>query len=104
MRHETIAADQPPEQFSEQFSEATFDYLIATRGWVRFPGVLPPDQLAALREDAARVYAERRVVQEKNGVAAGMEGVAHHVLGGGDSLDAFVNTLPLADWIERRFG
>ena len=84
--------------------EAEFDRLIATRGWVRFPGVLDEAQLAALREDAEQVYHRRRAVQVANGVAAGMEGTAHHLLGEGTSLDAFVADLPLWPFVERRFG
>jgi Phytanoyl-CoA dioxygenase (PhyH) len=96
MRRETFSSAPP--------TDAEFTYLMATRGWVRFPGVLDPARIEALRADAARVYRLRRAVQEKNGVAAGMEGAAHHVFGEGSSLDAFINDLPLADTIERHFG
>jgi hypothetical protein len=96
MRHETFA-DAP-------LSDETVAYLLATRGWARFPGVLTPGQVAALHADAGRVYQKRRALQVRNGVADGMEGAAHHVLGEGTSLDDFINHLPLADVIERHFG
>ena len=73
-------------------------------GYVRFPGMLAADALARLREDSEAVYAKRRLVQERNGVAAGMEGAAHHVLGEATSLDRFVADLPLWDFIGAHFG
>lgn len=82
---------------------AMADYLMRTRGIVRFPGVLDADRLAALREACEQVYAARRAVQEANGVAAGMEGAAHHAPGDGTSLDDFIADLPLWDEIERHF-
>ena len=78
-------------------------YLIATRGWARFAGVLAPDHVALLAADAETVQSARRVIQERNGVAAGMDGIAHHVLGDMTSLDEFVNHLPLAQQIEQHF-
>jgi ectoine hydroxylase-related dioxygenase (phytanoyl-CoA dioxygenase family) len=92
------------ESFPPVIDAATFERQIRERGWVRFPGVLGKARLQALREDVDRVYALRRVVQEANGVAAGMQGVAHHVLGEGTSLDAFVADLPLWETIEAYFG
>ncbi len=73
-------------------------------GYVLFPGVLDAEQLAALRADSDAVYLKRRLVQERNGVAAGMEGAAHHVLGESSSLDRFVADLPLWDFIGEHFG
>lgn len=83
---------------------ATFDRQMAERGWVQFPSVLGEARLRELRADVERVYDLRRAVQIANGVAAGMEGAAHHVLGEGSSLDAFIADLPLWDRIERHFG
>ena len=70
MRHETFA-DAP-------LSDETVAYLLATRGWARFPGVLTPGQVAALHADAGRVYQKRRALQVRNGVADGMEGASSH--------------------------
>jgi hypothetical protein len=84
-------------------SPEAFDYLMVSRGWMRFPGAVDPGKLTALRADADEVYALRRAVQERNGVAAGMEGAAHHMLGEGTSLDRFVDVLPLYGEIERWF-
>jgi hypothetical protein len=80
------------------------DYLMRTRGWVKFEGVLDAARVAALAADSATVYDKRRVVQVTNGVAANMEGAAHHVLGEHTSLDRFIDDLPLYDVIERHFG
>lgn len=82
---------------------AEFDYLMASRGVVRFQAVLGRDRVAALRSECERVYQLRRAVQLANGVAEGMEGAAHHVLGEGGALDAFVQDLPLWNWVEQFF-
>lgn len=81
-----------------------FRRTIAARGVVHFPGIVSPAALERLRSDAEAAYSVRRAVQERNGVAQGMEGAAHHVLGGQDSLDDFVADLPLWDEIEAHFG
>ena len=73
-------------------------------GYVLFPGMLDANALARLRDDSDAVYAKRRLVQERNGVAAGMEGAAHHVLGEATSLDRFIADLPLWDFIDAHFG
>ncbi len=82
----------------------TFDYLMATRGWALFPGVLSQGQVAALCDDADRVYAVCRPVQVANGVADNQEGAAHHVAGYGGPLDAFLEDFPLTHAIDRYFG
>jgi phytanoyl-CoA dioxygenase PhyH len=81
-----------------------FDYLISTRGWAVFPGVLDAETVAALSADAERAYAACRPVQLANDVAANQDGVAHHVVGYGGALDAFLERLPLVEAIERYFG
>ena len=73
-------------------------------GFVLFPGMLGPSTLAELRQDSDLVYAKRRAVQERNGVAAGMEGAAHHVLGEDSSLDRFIADPPLWDVMAQHFG
>jgi hypothetical protein len=80
-----------------------FDFLMATRGWAHFPGVIPAGDLPALRTDLDRLYDHCREVQAKNGVAANMEGTAHHLVGYGTSLDQLVDAFPLYEWVERFF-
>ena len=93
MRHESFPVPGDLEA-SEQMAE---------RGWVKFPGAVAKEQLGALRQDAERVYGLRRELQIRNGVAEGMDGVAHHVPGEGGALDGFLDTLPLSDQIARHF-
>jgi len=88
---------------SSGMDPADFDRLIATRGWAQFLRVLGEAQLQALRADVETVYGLRRRVQVANGVAEGMEGAAHHMLGERTSLDAFVADLPLWPFVERCF-
>jgi len=80
-----------------------FDFLMATRGWTVFPGALAGADMAALRDDLDRLYDVCREVQTRNGVAANMEGTAHHLAGRGTSLDRLVDDFPLYDWVERFF-
>src|SRR5580692_7547489 len=80
-----------------------FDATMAEKGWVLFPGVLTSDDVAALADDCARIYRTCRAVQERNGVAANMEGTAHHVAGYGGPLDCFLARFPLTPWIDRFF-
>jgi ectoine hydroxylase-related dioxygenase (phytanoyl-CoA dioxygenase family) len=82
---------------------AAFDREMADSGIVHFRAVLDAATLAALKADSERVIALRRAVQTRNGVGEGMEGIGHHVLGEGTSLDAFVAAPPLWDAIERYF-
>ena len=80
------------------------DQQMRDTGYVLFPGMLDAGTLATLRADSDAVYTKRRLVQERNGVAAGMEGAAHHVLGEATSLDRFIADLPLWDFIGHHFG
>jgi len=81
-----------------------FDFLMATRGWALFPGVLPRRELATMRVDLDDLYDLCRKVQGRNGVAANMEGTAHHLVGYDTSLDRLIDAFPLYDWVERFFG
>jgi hypothetical protein len=85
-------------------ADATAEALMAARGWVKFPSLIGPDALEALRADAERVYGLRRELQIRNGVAEGMEGVAHHIAGEGGVLDRLLDNLPLYEQIEGHFG
>jgi len=80
-----------------------FDFLMATRGWILFPGALAGGELAAMRADLDDLYDRGRELQARNGVAANMEGTAHHLVGNDNSLDRLVDDFPLYDWVERFF-
>jgi hypothetical protein len=80
-----------------------FDAMMDQKGWALFPGVVSADDVAALAQDCGRVYQICRAVQQQNGVAANMEGTAHHVAGYGGALDRFLERFPLSSWINRYF-
>ena len=84
--------------------QSRIDDAMRTRGWVRFEGLLDADQIAGLAADAEGLYAARRPIQVRNGVAASMEGAAHHAVGFGPHLDGLVNAMPLMDQIGHYFG
>lgn len=85
-------------------SPPEFERSIATRGLAVFPGAIGPELLAGLRVDIARRIAACRALQRRNGVSDGMDGVAHHVVGGGDSLQRFLESDPLRECLLAYFG
>ena len=80
-----------------------FDYIMKLHGWVLFEGVLAPDSLPRLKADIRAKQEECRGYQIKNGIAANMEGTAHHVIGSGNSLDEFLTHFYLDPHIRRYF-
>lgn len=73
-------------------------------GYACFEGVVPAALLEDLRRDIPRRIQVCREWQRKNGLDSGMEGAAHHVVGGDDSLADFLSRLYLDDCIRRYFG
>lgn len=78
------------------------DRLLQSRGYAVFQGVLDEEWLRNLRADLDTIYAKRRAVQERNGIAAGMSGTCHHLLGEASAMGALIATLPL-DAVLRRY-
>ncbi|MBP0444123.1 phytanoyl-CoA dioxygenase family protein [Roseomonas sp. SSH11] len=78
---------------------AHFRYLMAIRGWVRFPALIAPGLLGALREELDECYATWRAIQLRNGVAEATDGTLHHLAGRGGAVDRFLAGLPLHDEI-----
>lgn len=83
---------------------AAFQEEISERGYALFPGLVAPDLLAALRRDIPGRIRVCREWQLKNGVADGMDGAAHHVVGGDDSLSQFLSRMYLDQEIRAYFG
>jgi Phytanoyl-CoA dioxygenase (PhyH) len=79
------------------------DYLLRTRGWVRFPERIDGGRAVMLADDLDRLYAHCRSIQVRNGVADNMAGAAHHLVGYGTSLDALLDDFPLHREIEAYF-
>jgi hypothetical protein len=65
--------------------------------------MVPPQLLVALRRDIPARIAVCREWQRRNGLDDGMEGAAHHVVGGDDSLNDFLSELYLDDHIRAYF-
>jgi len=82
----------------------TFKAAMKRDGWVRFPGVVAPALIDRLNHDLAEAYKACRVIQINNGVAEGMEGTAHHLIGQGDSFLELLETLPLREHLRAHFG
>lgn len=72
-------------------------------GYAHCPGAIDGNLLRALRNDLRTVYCKRRAVQKRNGIAAGMEGTCHHLLGEASAMDRFVAGLPLHETIQGFF-
>ena len=57
--------------------------------------VLKPDFIARLNDALSAIYRKRREVQRRNGIADGMAGTCHHLLGDRTALDELLERLPL---------
>lgn len=99
-----MPADRASRTAAGEIDAGEVDYLMRSRGWVRFSGQIASDAVARMRNDLDRLYAHCRSVQIANGVDANMEGAAHHLVGYGTSLDDLLDSFPLHAEIERHFG
>jgi hypothetical protein len=81
-----------------------FDRRMAEDGFAVFPSVVPPGLLDDLRRDIPKRIAVAGEWARRNGVGDGMEGAAHHVVGGDDSLHAFLERFFLDEYVARYFG
>lgn len=81
-----------------------FEYEVTSAGFSVFPGIVPDELLARLRRDVPLRQDICRQWQAKNGLNGGMEGSAHHVVGGDDSLRDFLCAMFLDDHIRAYFG
>lgn len=84
-------------------SNAEIQTHLKNDGCCLFQSVLPTDMLTRLRADLETVYARRRRTQRRNGVADDMPGACHHLLGGGDSMDALMAQNPLHEVLQDFF-
>jgi len=72
---------------------------LQSTGYALFENAIDDASLVQLRDDLERVYRQRRAVQRRNGIANGMTGTCHHLLGEKNSLDALFAALPLHEII-----
>ena len=80
-----------------------FAYVMGIRGWFRFENVMRQPFLDTLRQDLQSLYDKRRAKQIENGVADGMEGTAHHLVGDNTAIDRLIATHPLGAYLDRYF-
>ncbi len=71
-------------------SLSDFEQDITEQGWCLFERAIGPSQCGSLRADCLKWIELCAGAQVENGINSGGDGTAHHTLGGGDSLDAFV--------------
>jgi hypothetical protein len=83
---------------------AEFNHAISSAGYMVFDGMVPGPMLAALRVDIPNRVEVCGEWQRRNGVGDGMAGVAHHVVGGEDSLNDFLCAFFLDTYIRAYFG
>ena len=100
---ESILVKRPADPPGFASNHADTDYLMRARGWVRFGASISRTDAALMAADLDRLYDHCRHVQTRNGVASGMEGAAHHLVGYGSSLDLLLDRFPLHEEIERYF-
>ena len=85
-------------------TQSDFETDIAEKGWHHSPGALNKDQTQALSEAIDHVYDIQRQIQEDNGVADGLNGAVHCIIGYEKTLDDFLTHLPLREEIAAFFG
>lgn len=84
-------------------SIAGFLAEIDAAGYATFTEMVPGELLARLRADIPRREETCRQWQRKAGLEQGMEGAAHHVVGGNDSLAEFLASPWLDEYITAYF-
>jgi hypothetical protein len=81
-----------------------FEYEMRVLGFAIFHEVVAPALIERIRLDLPKRQESCRYWQMKNGLTSGMEGAAHHIVGGEDSLAEFLENLYLDEFIHRYFG
>lgn len=59
---------------------ADFEHAIKNYGWAIYEKALAAEEVESINEDLEKAYEQRREIQIKNGVNAGMGGALHHLL------------------------
>lgn len=80
-----------------------FEHDIVVQGWSMFERALPPSQCAKMRADCLDWIQVCAELQVKNGVNSDGDGTAHHTLGAGDALDAFIHQHLFHEFISQYF-
>ena len=81
-----------------------FDHEMQVNGYAMFESMVPLPLIERIRIDLPKRQEVCRQWQIKNGLTSGMEGAAHHVVGGDDGLAEFLEQLFLDDYIRKYFG
>jgi ectoine hydroxylase-related dioxygenase (phytanoyl-CoA dioxygenase family) len=80
-----------------------FETRMREDGFAVFERAVPEDLLVALRRDIPLRIATCAQAAARNGITEAMEGAAHHVVGGDDSLATFLETPWVDDHIRHHF-
>ena len=68
-----------------------FDDTIRTRGWALFPDAIPAGLVRELRRDSLKWIDVCAAHQIANKINLAGDGTGHNAIGGGDSIDAFID-------------
>jgi len=77
---------------------------LSETGWAMFPAVIPPADLAPIRDAVLASVAHCGRRQVASGACAAPDGTAHHAVGQYPALDAFLERRWLHDHIDQFFG
>lgn len=80
-----------------------FEARMQNNGFAVFERIVPEDLLRDLRRDIPSRIATCAIAAMRNGITEAMEGAAHHVVGGDDSLATFLETPWLDEYIRQYF-
>lgn len=88
---------------NSKISIPEFRYQMEVLGFSIFEDIVQMEMLEEMRVDISKHQEICRHWQLRNGLGAGMEGSAHHVFGGSDSLEQFLYQFPLAEYVRCYF-
>jgi hypothetical protein len=80
-----------------------FRFDLESRGWSEFEGIMNPEFTARLRSDCLKWIRHCNRLQIESGVNEKGDETGHHTLGQHDSLDEFVDSIPLHRYIDTYF-
>ncbi len=101
---DNLKQNKTPSDLTASESCKDFDYEMSVRGWTIFPGVVSEDLCNRMRDDISQHVGRCGDLQLKAGISGAPDGTAHHTVGFGDSLDEFLKSGFLANYIEQFFG
>ena len=88
---------------NQMIDAASFDERMGSKGWAMFPGLVPPEDLVAIRAAVLASVAACGERQVASGATMAADGTAHHTVGCYPAFDAFLAKRWLGNAVDRWF-